>query len=99
MAEITKYNVYLSEQQEHRLQLLSTTTGRDPEQIVNEAVYSYLAIVDPFATDDTEPPEDQTEILFTIPDDKAAQLDDLCSLEGVSDRDEYARQLLLLHIG
>lgn len=98
MAEITKYSVYLNEQQEYKLRLLSATTGRDPEQIINESLYSYLLIADPFA-EDKEPPQNQTEILFYIPDDKAATLDKLAQLEGIADRDEYAKQLLLLHIG
>lgn len=54
MAEITKYNVYLNENQQQKLNLLAMATGREPEQIINEAVYSYLLIVDPFDIDDDE---------------------------------------------
>lgn len=96
MAEITKYNVYLNEHQQHKIDLLAFTKGCEPEEIVNNAIYSYLAIVDPLA-EDKEPPEDQTEILFYISDADAAALDDLRQLHGISylDNDEYAKLLLL----
>lgn len=95
MAEITKYNVYLNESQQRKLDLLAFTTGKSPEEIVNNSVYGYLAIVDPLA-EDTEPPQDMTEILFTISDTDAAALDDLIQLQGLNlDADEYAKLLLL----
>ncbi len=96
MAEITKYNVYLNEYQQSKLNLLAATTGRDPEEIINNSVYGYLAIVDPLA-EDTEPAQDQTEILFTISETDAAALDDLLQLQGLAalNADEYAKLLLL----
>ena len=96
MAEITKYNVYLNENQQRKLDLLAFSTGKSHEELINNAVYGYLAIVDPQA-DDTEPPQDLTEILFYISDAEAAELDDLLRLQGLADlnADEYAKLLLL----
>lgn len=51
MAEITKLNLYVNENQYNKLCLLAEQKGVEPEQIANEAVYSYLAIVDPFSID------------------------------------------------
>lgn len=62
MAEITKLNLYLSEAQYHKLCLLAEQKGVDPEQVANECVYNYLAIVDPYAVDyDDMTPEQQAE--------------------------------------
>ena len=96
MAEITKYSVYLNEHQQHKLDLLAATTGKDPEEIINNAVYSYLLIVDPLA-EDTDPPQDQTEILFTISDTEAGRLYDLIQEQGQGDltADDYTKLLLL----
>ena len=63
MSKITKYSVYLSEQQARKVALLATTLGKEPEEVVNDAVYGYLAIATP-SVEDREPPEDQHEILF-----------------------------------
>ena len=51
---ITKYNVYLSEYQDHKVKVLAMQKGVEPEEIVNNAVYGYLAIVDPYAVDDED---------------------------------------------
>lgn len=94
MAEITKYNVYLSEQQAHKVDLLSMTTGREPEEIVNNAVYGYLSIADPYA-EEREPVAGTHEILFEIPEEAANQLMEFIPLEGYDELDEYAKDLLL----
>ena len=52
MNKIIKYNVYLNERQDRKLKLLAGTRGKEPEEIINNAVYGYLAIVDPFAEDE-----------------------------------------------
>ncbi|MBR3142021.1 MAG: hypothetical protein IKF09_02605 [Clostridiales bacterium] len=90
MAEITKYNVYLSEQQAHKVDLLSMTTGREPEEIINDAVYGYLAIADPFA-EDSEPEEGMHEILFEIPDEVAEEIMRTMHLEDYDNLDEYIK--------
>lgn len=96
MADITKLNLYLSEIQYQKLCLLADTLGRDPEEVANDAVYSYLAIADPFADDDDrELEENQHEILFYIPDEAADQLLDHIQSEDYDDLDEYAKKLLL----
>lgn len=98
MAKITKYNVYLSEQQAHKVDLLSMTTGREPEEIVNNAVYGYLAIADPLV-EEREPKEGMHEILFEIPEEAADQIIEFITLEGYDDLDEYAKALLLSLLG
>ena len=99
MAEITKYNVYLNESQNSKLNLIANAQGKDHEEIINNSVYSYLLIADPFA-EEKEPPQDQTEIMFYISDEEAAQLDDLLELQGLNDfdADDYAKALLLAAI-
>jgi hypothetical protein len=94
MGEITKYNVYLSEQQAHKVELLSMTTGREPEEIVNNAVYGYLAIADPFA-EDREPPEGTHEVMFDIPDEVAEQIMETMQLENYDDLDEFIRSQVI----
>ena len=96
MAKITKYNVYLNENQNSKLNMLAATTGRAPEELVNNAVYSYLAIVNPFA-EDKEPPESVHEILFEIPEETAKKIMNTLHLEDYDDLDEYAKALLLRH--
>ena len=59
MAEITKYNVYLNEKQVHKLVLLAAHLGKTPEEVINDTVYSYLAIVDPYAIDYDDMTADQ----------------------------------------
>ena len=62
MADITKLALCLSEYQYRKLNQLSFKRDKSPEEIANEAVYSYLAIVDPFAVDyDDMTPEQQAE--------------------------------------
>lgn len=62
MAEITKLSLYVNEEQYLKLRLLAEQQGVDPEQVANEALYSYLSIVDPFAIDyDDMTPEQQAE--------------------------------------
>lgn len=62
MASITKLNLYLNEEQYHKLCLVAETTNKSPEEVANNAVYGYLAIVDPFAIDyDDMTPEQQAE--------------------------------------
>lgn len=51
---ITKLDLYLNEFQYQKLCLVAESLNKSPEQVANEAVYSYLAIVDPYATDDEE---------------------------------------------
>lgn len=98
MAEITKYNVYLNETQAKKVELLAATTDREPEEVVNDAVYGYLAIADPFA-EDREPAEGMHEILFEIPEEAADQIMAFIPLEGYDDLDEYAKALLMGHLG
>ena len=98
MAEITKYNVDLNETQAKKVELLAATTDREPEEVVNDAVYGYLAIADPFA-EDREPTEGMHEILFEIPDAAADQIMAFIPLEGYDDLDEYAKALLMSHLG
>lgn len=62
MSEITKLDLYLSEYQYRKLNQLSLKRDKSPEEIANEAVYGYLAIVDPFAVDyEDMTPEQQVE--------------------------------------
>ena len=62
MADITKLDLYLNERQYHKLCLVADSQGKTPEQVANEAVYSYLSIVDPSAVDyDDMSPEQQAE--------------------------------------
>ena len=96
MAEITKYNVYLSEQQARKVDLLAATTGREPEEVVNEAVYSYLVITDPFA-EDREPPEAQHEVLFYIPDALADNMMHTLQLEDYDSLDEYIKSQVMAY--
>lgn len=96
MANITKLNLYLSESQYQKLCLLANSLGREPEEVANDAVYGYLAITSPFeVNDDWEPPEDQHEILFYIPEEAAEQLMDFMQSDNYDDLDEYSKYLLL----
>lgn len=96
MAEITKFNLYLSENQTRKLNLLSQTSGKSPEEIANEAVYSYLAIAEPFA-EDNEPSEDQHEIMFCIPDAIANKMMNTLKLEDYDDLDEYIKTQVIAY--
>lgn len=59
---IRKMNLYVNDDQYEKLLILAEQKGVEPEQIANEAVYGYLAIVDPFAIDyDDMTPEQQKE--------------------------------------
>ena len=91
---IEKYNIYLNEQQQDKLNLLAATTGRSQEEILNNAAYSYLLIADPLA-DETEPPAGQHEILFYITDEEAQQIMSANGLQDYDDIDDHARRLLL----
>lgn len=51
---ITKLDLYLNEFQYEKLCLVADSLNKSPEEVANEAVYSYLAIVDPYAEDDEE---------------------------------------------
>ncbi len=51
MAEITKLNLYLNEYQFKKLCLVADTQNKSPEEVANDAIYGYLAIVDPFSID------------------------------------------------
>ena len=96
MANITKMNLYLSEQQYKKLCLLARSLNKEPEEVANDAVYGYLAIANPFAADnDQEPAENQHELLFYIPDEAAEQLMDHIQSDDYDDLDEYAKYLLL----
>lgn len=94
MADITKLNLYLNEKQYRKLCLVAETENISPEEVANNAVYGYLAIVDPFA-EDREPPKGEHEILFTIPEEVAEQLMDHIPLEDYDELDEYAKELLM----
>ena len=94
MANITKLNLYLSEEQYRKLCLAAEVKGISPEEVANNAVYGYLAIADPFA-EDREPPEGVHEILFDIPEEAAERLMNRLQLEDYDDLDEYAKSLLL----
>ena len=62
MTNITKLNLYLNEKQYNKLCLVAESEDKSPEEVANNAVYSYLAIVDPFAIDyDDMTPEQQAE--------------------------------------
>lgn len=52
MRKITKLNVYLNEYQYDKLCAVAASLGKDPEEVANDAVYSYLAIVDPADEDE-----------------------------------------------
>lgn len=52
MRKITKLNVYLNEYQYDKLCAVAASLGKEPEEVANDAVYSYLAIVDPAAEDE-----------------------------------------------
>ena len=52
MRKITKLNVYLNEYQYDKLCAVAASLGKDPEEVANDAVYNYLAIVDPAAEDE-----------------------------------------------
>lgn len=68
--KITKLNLYVNEEQYKKLCILAEQKGVEPEQIANEAVYGYLAIVDPFAIDyDDMTPEQQAEYDAQFSDD------------------------------
>ena len=54
MQKITKLNVYLNEYQYAKLCAVAASLGKDPEEVANDAVYSYLAIVDPYAVDEED---------------------------------------------
>ena len=60
---ITKLNLYLSEYQYSKLCLVAESLNKSPEEVANEAVYSYLAIVDPFATDEEDELDEEEERL------------------------------------
>ncbi len=62
MANITKLNLYLNDEQYHKLCLVAEAENKSPEEVANNAVYGYLAIVDPFAIDyDDMTPKEQAE--------------------------------------
>ena len=62
MANITKLNLYLNDEQYQKLCLVAESENKSPEEVANNAVYGYLAIVDPFAIDyDDMTPEEQAE--------------------------------------
>ena len=94
MANITKLNLYLNDEQYQKLCLVAESENKSPEEVANNAVYGYLAIVNPFE-EDREPPEGVHEILFDIPEEAAEQLMDRIPLEDYDDLDEYAKALLL----
>lgn len=54
MREIHKLSLYVNEEQYRKLCILADAKNVEPEEIANEALYSYLAIVDPYAVDDEE---------------------------------------------
>lgn len=96
MADITKLNLYLSEQQYQKLSLLAESLNKEPEEVANNAVYGYLAIADPFV-EEHEPPQDMTEIMFDITDAEAAEIEKRLEQQGLDDfdLDSYAKYLLL----
>lgn len=94
MAEIIKYNVYLNEQQARKAEMLAAAKGYELEEIINNAVYGYLAIADPLA-EDKEPPQNQHEILFYISEDDAQQLMNAIGTDNYDDLDDYAKSVLL----
>ena len=62
MVNITKLNLYLNDEQYQKLCLVAESENKSPEEVANNAVYGYLAIVDPFAIDyDDMTPEEQAE--------------------------------------
>ena len=96
MADVTKLNLYLSELQYQKLCLLADSLNKDPEEVANNAVYSYLAIADPFTdNEDREPPQDTTEILFYISDAEAREIEKRLNTQNMDDLDTYAKYLLL----
>ena len=97
MANITKLNLYLNDEQYRKLCLVADARDISPEEVANNAVYGYLAIVDPFA-EDREPTEGEHEILFNIPEKAAEQLMSRIPLEDYDDLDEYAKALFMSHM-
>ncbi|MBQ6388453.1 MAG: hypothetical protein IJH90_02330 [Mogibacterium sp.] len=94
MAEITKLNLYLSEKQYHKLRLVAQLEDKTPEEVANNAVYSYLAITDAFE-EKPEPVEGMHEVLFQIPDAIALKLMARFSITNFDDLDKFARNLLM----
>lgn len=97
---ITKYDVYLNEQEQHKLETLARITGKSSEEIINNLVYGRLQVLDVFFEDPhegEEPPQDQTEIFFYISDEEARELNDFCVKHGLNDFtiDECVKALLL----
>ena len=96
MAGVTKLNLYLTDLQYQKLCLLAHSLNKDPEEVANNAVYSYLAIADPFAdNEDREPPQGTTEVLFYISDAEAREIEKRLDLQDPDNLDEYAKYLFL----
>ena len=98
MADIINLNLYLNEEKYHKLCIVVESRDLSPEEVANNAVYGYLAIVDPFA-EDQEPSGGEHEILFNILEEVAERLMDRIPLEDYDDLDEYAKALLLKQLG
>lgn len=78
--------------------MLAVTTGKEPEEVVNNAVYGYLAIADPLADDDEfEPSPDMREIMFCITETEAEEIEGRLNKQGLDniDLDSYSKALLL----
>ena len=54
MNKIIKLDLYLNEEQYHKLCLVAYSLNKEPEEVANNAVYGYLAIVDPYAVDEED---------------------------------------------
>lgn len=76
MSKITKLSLYLNEQQYHKLCLLAEQKAVNPEHIANEAIYSYLAIVEPFAVD-------YDELVSAQRAEADQKYEEWCRLEGL----------------
>lgn len=54
MNEITRLGLYLNELQYAKLCEVAAISGKTPEEVANNVIYGYLAIVDPYAEDEEE---------------------------------------------
>lgn len=54
MRKITKLNVYLNEYQYDKLCAVAASLGKDPEEVAQNVMIGYLAIVEPAAEDEPE---------------------------------------------
>ena len=54
MNKTINVDLHLTEEQYNKLFLVADALKKEPEEVINNVVYGYLAIVEPYATDDEE---------------------------------------------